>query len=177
MDSGKQGEQGDKIRALCDHAFKRGAKAVRLVSPSSVVTGEWVRLKCQYGCDGYNQCLTCPPYSPTPSTTRKMLEEYDTMILVHLPDDWRRLREIMASLEREAFLMGFHKAFAMGSGPCHLCDPCPQRYPCVHPEAARPSMEACGIDVYTTARNAGFAIEVVASRGSATNYFGLLLVY
>ncbi|MDK2931788.1 MAG: hypothetical protein PWR07_1919 [Bacillota bacterium] len=169
-------EQSAKVEMLCRLALERGAKAARPISPSQVVTGEWVRLKCQYGCDGYNQCLTCPPHSPTPSTTRKVLDEYETIILVHLPGNWRRLREIVASLEREAFLMGFHKAFAMGSGPCHLCDPCPQRYPCAHPEDARPSMEACGIDVYTTARNAGFAIEVAASRESATNYFGLLLV-
>ncbi|HID55545.1 TPA: hypothetical protein EYP37_03380, partial [Candidatus Poribacteria bacterium] len=32
---------------------------------------------------------------------------------------------------------------------------------CRHPRQARPSMEACGIDVYRTAKTAGFPIEVV----------------
>lgn len=169
-------EREKALQDLCELALKRGARAAKLVDPSSIVTGEWVRLKCQYGCDGYDQCLTCPPYSPQPSVTRKMVGEYDTAVLVHLPDDWRRLRELMAFLEREAFLTGFHKAFAMGSGPCHLCDPCPLRYPCAHPEEARPSMEACGIDVYTTARNAGFSIEVARSRDCVANYFSLLLI-
>ncbi|HHY98491.1 MAG TPA: DUF2284 domain-containing protein [Firmicutes bacterium] len=169
-------EHSPKVETLCRLALKLGAKDARHVDPSSVITGEWVRLKCQYGCDGYGQCLTCPPYSPTPSTTRRVLDGYKTTILVHLPSDWRRLREIISSLEREAFLMGFHKAFAMGSGPCHLCGSCPRSYPCVHPDEARPSMEACGIDVYTTARNAGFTIEVATSRNSPTSYFGLLLV-
>ncbi|MEW6106304.1 MAG: DUF2284 domain-containing protein, partial [Bacillota bacterium] len=90
-------EQSAKVEVLCQLALEQGAKAARPISPSLVVTGEWVRLKCQYGCDGYNQCLTCPPHSPTPSTTRKVLDEYETIILVHLPGNWRRLREIVAS--------------------------------------------------------------------------------
>ena len=36
------------------------AKAA-IIDPATVVTGNWVRLKCQYGCGGYGACLTCPP--------------------------------------------------------------------------------------------------------------------
>ncbi|MEM2608720.1 MAG: DUF2284 domain-containing protein [Thermoproteota archaeon] len=36
-------------------------------------------------------------------------------------------------------------------------------------------MEACGIDVYATARGAGFTIEVVRTRRDRPKYFGLLL--
>jgi hypothetical protein len=36
-------------------------------------------------------------------------------------------------------------------------------------------MEACGIDVYATARGAGFTIEVVKTRNEKPRYFGLLL--
>ena len=173
MDFVEGDEDIEPIRAL---AIKKGAKETRLISPSSVITGEWVRLKCQYGCGGYNQCLTCPPYSPSPAVTRKLVDEYSKIILAHLPTGWRHLREIMASLEREVFLFGLHKALAFGSGPCHLCEPCPRQYPCTHPDEARPSMEACGIDVFTTARNAGFPIEVLRSRDCKANFYGLLLV-
>ncbi len=36
-------------------------------------------------------------------------------------------------------------------------------------------MEACGIDVYATARGASFTIEVVKTRKEKPKYFGLLL--
>jgi hypothetical protein len=37
-------------------------------------------------------------------------------------------------------------------------------------------MEACGIDVYKTARDNGFLIEVVRTRDEEMNIFGLVLV-
>jgi len=37
-------------------------------------------------------------------------------------------------------------------------------------------MEACGIDVYATARAAGFTINVVRTRKDPQHYFGLVLV-
>jgi hypothetical protein len=37
-------------------------------------------------------------------------------------------------------------------------------------------MEACGIDVYATARAAGMPIEVVKDYGDDQNYYGLVLM-
>jgi predicted metal-binding protein len=153
-----------------------GAAGARVISPKQVFTAEWVRRKCQYGCGGYGKRLTCPPYSPTPQQTRRMLDEYETAILVHCPSGWKKVKDIVAALEREAFLSGYYKAFAMGSGPCHLCDVCDLEGGCRHPYQARPSMEACGIDVYRTARTAGFPIEVVRDHTCPQNYYGLLLL-
>ena len=47
---------------------------------------------------------------------------------------------------------------------------------CRHAEESRPAMEACGIDVFATARAAGFPIEVVTSHECEQNYYGLVLV-
>lgn len=165
-----------KIEALRRRALELGAQTAKAVAPSSVVTAEWVRLKCQFGCSGYGQSLKCPPHSPPPATTRKALDEYRVAILLHLPGDWRTLQGAAAALEREAFLMGYHKAFAMVAGPCEQCETCQLTYPCEHATESRPSMEACGIDVYQTARNAGFPIEVVPDRGCTANFYGLVLV-
>jgi predicted metal-binding protein len=41
---------------------------------------------------------------------------------------------------------------------------------------ARPSMEACGVDVYKTARDNGFSIRVVRTPEEEQNIFGLILV-
>jgi predicted metal-binding protein len=151
-----------------------GAKDAKIVPASSVATAAWVRLKCQFGCGGYGDRLTCPPYSPTPDQTASALACYTRCLLVH-GDEWTDMQEIVSKLEREIFLDGYHKAFGMGSGPCSTCASCPEKG-CRHPDRARPSMEACGIDVFATARANSFPIEVLRSTECAGNYYGLVLI-
>ena len=74
------------------------------------------------------------------------------------------------------FLAGCYKALGLGSGPCRLCDACAFDEGCRHPYRARPSMEACGIDVYATVRKQGFTIDVVRDQTDPQHYFGLVLV-
>jgi predicted metal-binding protein len=156
-------------------ATAMGALEAKVIPASQVYTGEWVRLKCQFGCGGYGGCLCCPPHSPTPEQTRRMLSDYSTAILLH-GHEGRETKEIVVKLEREAFLSGYYKAFAMGCGPCYLCEKCAFDEGCRHPDEARPAMEACGIDVFRTARTAGFPIEVVTSTSCEQNYYALLLL-
>jgi predicted metal-binding protein len=47
---------------------------------------------------------------------------------------------------------------------------------CVHADRARPSMEACGIDVFTTARGYNLPIKVVRERTDPRNSYALVLV-
>lgn len=162
-----------KYAKYIDKAKKLGARDVKVISSESVVTSEWVRLKCQFGCNGYGRTLTCPPYSPTPEQTEKVLKNYTRTLLIH-GDQYTNIREIVASLEREIFLDGYWKAFAMGAGPCNLCTECGEY--CTYPEKARPSMEACGIDVYSTVLANGFPIEVLRSGSCKANYYGIVLI-
>ncbi len=163
--------------ALCRLATsKHGVEGAKIVAPADVQTAAWVRLKCQFGCDGYAQCLVCPPFTPTPDQTRQVLDGYRRAVLIHF-DPEAKIKATVADLEREIFLRGAWKAFALGAGPCCFCKSCalePGR--CRHAERARPAMEACGIDVYSTARRAGFDIEVVRTRQQCPDYFGLILV-
>jgi predicted metal-binding protein len=162
-------------RAFLKRAVELGAKEAKLVPASKVFTGEWVRQKCQYGCGAYASSRNCPPYSPTPERTRRVLGEYRAAILVH-GDRTADIREIVTTLEREIFLAGYHKAFAYACGPCNLCDKCDLEGACRHADESRPAMEACGIDVFATARAAGFPIEVVTSQSCEQNYYGLVLL-
>lgn len=167
-------------------AMASGASAFRPVRPSLVVTASWVRLKCQYGCKNYGTRYTCPPYSPTPEDTRKVLDEYDRAYLMKYEgflgfDEYppKRLDEAMTDLsrhvcraaldmERHAFLSGYYKAFSYGAHRCRLCDVCAVMEKggkgCRFPAEARPSLESAGIDVFRTAKNAGLSSEVVRGR-------------
>ena len=157
-------------------ALAAGAKDAKLIPTDTIVTAQWVRIKCQYGCSGYGLSLTCPPHSPPPEKTAQMLSEYKTALLVHT-DGHAKITPLLTRLERQAFLDGYHKAFAFVAGPCNLCEECSLEIgECCHPEMARPAMEACGIDVFQTARNHGLPIEVVAGRACQQNYYGLLLL-
>lgn len=162
---------------LCRMATEKpGAKDARIVAPSDVETAPWVRWKCRFGCDGYGRCLVCPPFTPTPEETRKVLDAYHRAVLIHF-DPEADVKAVVADLEREIFLCGVWKAFGLGAGPCYLCRKCPvDQGLCRHAERARPAMEACGIDVFSTVKKAGFPIEVVKSTRQCPNYYGLVLV-
>ena len=167
--------KNDIIKKLCASAKKLGADDAIIINPKDVETPEWVRLKCKYGCDGYGSSLCCPPYSPAPSETRKILDCYTKAILIHREREG--VKEITIALEREAFLSGFYKAWSMGSGPCRLCrESCSFDKGCRHSDKARPSMEACGIDVFATVRKFNLPIKVVTDYGQETNFYGLVLI-
>ena len=155
-------------------ALELGALGAKVVSPANVATGQWVRWKCQFGCGGWGRSLVCPPHTPTPDQTRKMLDEFRRAVLFESPGG--QVKKIAAVLERKLFLSGFYEAFGLGSGPCFLCKTCAFGEGCRHPRDARPCMEACGIDVYATARRHGFTIEVVRTHQEEQHHFGIVLV-
>jgi predicted metal-binding protein len=161
----------------CTKYIKRakelGAKQAKVIPVRNIAVAEWVRMKCRFGCDGYGGCLTCPPHSPTPEETRRMLKSYRKAILVH-GDEYADIRSIILKLEREIFLDGYFKAFGMSAGPCDLCPECAEV--CRYPEKAQPSMEACGIDVYTTVRSSGYPIKVLKDQNCRGNYYGIVLI-
>ena len=167
--------KGKPLDKFCKLARKLGAKDAKVISTKHVFTSPWVRRKCQYGCGGYGQCLTCPPYSPSPEETRKVSNSYESAILIHCNGEWDDVTDIVVKLERKLFLSGYYKALAFGAGPCNLCTKCNLKE-CKYPEKARPSMEASGIDVFKTARRARFPIKVLTSTECQPNYYGLVLI-
>ncbi len=162
-----------KFEKYVKKAKKMGVKDARIIPADSVVTAEWVRIKCTYGCGGYGRSLTCPPHTPTPEQTSKMLSSYKHALLIHV-DENVDIDNIVLTLEQECFFDGYFKAFGMGAGPCSLCEKCPKI--CTYPHNARPSMEACGIDVFSTVRKHKFPIEVLRTRKCKFNYYGLILI-
>jgi len=94
-----------------------------------------------------------------------------------LTKNFRRLVDALGRLESDAQGMGYRFAVGLSGGSCRLCEKCVgQRsgQSCRHPFEARPAMEAVGIDVVETARNAGMPFEFPAKENPVLT--GLLLV-
>ena len=168
------------LEVYCKEVLEQGADGAKIVDPRSVTTAEWVRMKCQFGCPGFGKSRCCPPHAPPPDLTRKVVDSYQKAILIHrkLPkgEKTKFFNQTIVKLEIEIFLDGYYKAWSLVSGPCRLCDECDLSTPCRHGLEARPSMEACGIDVFKTARDNGFPIEVLRTREEERDIFGLILV-
>jgi predicted metal-binding protein len=168
------------LKKYCERALEMGLDGAKVIDPHSIVTAEWVRLKCQFGCTGFGSSHCCPPHTPTPDVTRRVIDSYRKAILLHRRlkkgERSRDLTQRVVSLEREIFLDGYYKAWGMGAGPCRLCRTCHLSAPCRHGFEARPSMEACGVDVFKTARGHGFPIQVVRSYDEERNCYGVILV-
>jgi predicted metal-binding protein len=85
------------------------------------------------------------------------------------------LDTIAARLEADAFKKGLKFATAFSAGKCTLCEACAGvGNRCRNPYKARPSMEAMGIDVGETARNAGLPFNESASDRIVLNALVLL---
>lgn len=166
-------------------AISKGAINATTINPSSVATAPWVRLKCQFGCP-YKNSHCCPPETPTPEQMRVILDSYERVILFHVeaprtPERGKKLRdflEALVELEGEMFKDGFYKAFVLLAGPCSLCKECGKvkGTACNFPRKSRPSMEACGIDVFQTAKNNGLFIKTLREKTETQNIYCLMLV-
>lgn len=174
----KQAHSGEKtdleewVYLARTEGFRRGV----LVPGEKVVTAPWARMKCAWGCSMYGQNLQCPPRGMESCATREMLDSYTWALLLEGAPPGRDFHRKLLRMERRAFLAGFHKAFVLGAGPCHVCERCPEDGICRYPDQARPSMEGSGIDVYTTARAAGIRVKPVTEKDRYVKYIGLLLL-
>ncbi|MDD1659754.1 MAG: DUF2284 domain-containing protein [Methanomicrobiales archaeon] len=133
----------EEIEKLTRIAAEKGAVVARIPARELIVA-EWVRFKCRFGCKGYGRHLSCPPYTPTPQETRRMVAEYETGILIRfdgipghpdltpeeIPVDFHPFfRDLILwshttthLLEKTAFYDGFYKAFGFGAYPCIFCE-------------------------------------------------------
>lgn len=178
----------EDLERLCKLAIEKGAVDARIIAVNNIVVANWVYWKCRFGCSGYGKSLMCPPYSPNPEQTRALLKEYKYGLLLKMKpigseyqlswsDDRVRAHHLLLELEREMFLRGNYSALSLTSGSCKLCEKCNvDGGPCIKSELARPSMESCGIDVFSTARNAGFDMKVLSSKDQEWYRFNLILV-
>ncbi|MBC3887517.1 DUF2284 domain-containing protein [Acetobacterium paludosum] len=157
------------------------------VTGEKIKVAQWVRVKCMYGCDSYGKKSTCPPNTPTVSECREFLSEYESAVIFHFQEkldtdealhQWcKHINKELLKIEKEIFLLGFHKAFALLVDECKLCSDCvSDRVMCKNKKMARPCTEAMAIDVYGTVRDLDYPIHVLADKNVKMNRYGILLI-
>lgn len=192
----------EKLRRF---AIERGATEAKIIPANLIEVDPRARVKCMYPpCKWYGSSIMCPPHLwLTPDKTAEIVQRYRYAILIRLvtpPKDlagpeWTKLhiphelklKDIVTQVESAAFNSGYHLALGFGAGECAICLSKGLKCTalgggaCRTPFRARPAMEAAGIDVFTTVRNAGWKIYPIGATVDLANVpvaalYGLVLV-
>ena len=161
---------------LIQEALDFGCAKAKVISTKAISLAHWVKLQCQFGCSNHAKLFTCPPFTPESEEMAEILEEYDQALLIYADQD-TNVQEIVIHLETRFKQKGYQKAFALGAQPCKLCDPCTISTFCQYPEKARPTLQACGIDVKATVNNNGWKDVIEHKPCSDSHPVGMVLLH
>lgn len=145
----------------------------------------------------------CPPHNPlTPDRTKELVSEYYVALLLQVEQDphdfagpdWAkkhrepglRHKDLISEVENRAFYGGYPLAMGFAAGECSYCLPkemCAvlNGERCRHPLRARPSLEACGFDVFSIVHKVGWPIIPIGGtsdpdKTSCASLIGLILL-
>lgn len=180
-------QQLEAIEQLEDIFRQHAMRDFRWIETRQIVTAQWVRMKCMYGCGDYGRCASCPPNVPSVAECERVFAEYTHAVIFHfqkqVPNPEERhawttaITKPLLQIERAAFLLGYHKAFLLFPDNCHLCADCDEaRATCKQPKRSRPTPEAMSIDVFSTVRAAGYPIQVLPDYDRPMNRYAFLFV-
>ena len=194
----------EDLSLLVDTAIASGATDAKVIPTSIIVVDERARYKCMYPpCKWYGSSIICPPrLELTPEKTAGLVRKYKHGILIrleapvdalagprwmelHVPFEWK-IKEIVSKVMGVAFNRGYHLNLGFAAGECTPClskglECQALNGQCRFPFMAIPAMEAAGIDVFTTVRNAGWEIYPIGASTRlcdipSSALYGLVLV-
>jgi predicted metal-binding protein len=160
---------------LIQEALDCGCTKAKVVLTQTISMAHWVNLHCQFGCSQYGKLLTCPPCTPDTDEMAEILTEYEKALLINVNSD-TNVQKLVVRLENSFKQKGYTKAFGLGAQPCNLCDPCTVSTFCQHPEKARPTLQACGIDVKNTVLKNGWTELADQKPCSESHSIGMILI-
>jgi len=160
---------------LVDRALDRGAVNAKVIGTQTITLGNWVRLRCQFGCPHFGKRFTCPTFTPTTHEMSDILMDYQKALVVEA-ESAAQVHDLVLCLEEQFREQGFRKAFALDSLPCNLCEVCTIESHCEHPDQARPTLQACGIDVSQTMSNIGWNTATSQEPCSPRQTVGMVLL-
>jgi len=178
------------LQELIAEGRKHDITGIFPIGTDKIVVAEWVNLKCRYGCARYNTSWCCPPATPDPERTRRILSEYSTALLLvgskshsNFSINNAKKRNVQVRcwkgtivMERRLFLEGYYKAFSLVGECCALCKKCTYPQDCRFPQEKRPSVESLSIDVIGTLQKLGLNSHVAVNKADTFNYYGVILL-
>jgi len=151
------------VQLVEEQARKLGLDLRLEFDPALLVPAERIRSYCiQNRCGSYNANHMCPPRVGSLEEVEAALQGFSQGVLMQLsrPMDVANDREgvirtklefhrLMLRLERRLKKRGVAHLWGLIGGNCELCRTCTavEDKPCRHPEKARTSLEAIGVDV------------------------------
>ncbi|MFC2001321.1 DUF2284 domain-containing protein [Chloroflexota bacterium] len=184
-------------------AIELGATDAKIITADKIIIDERVLAKCIYPkCRQYGTNANCPPYAMSLDQVRKVVANFRYAIFVKLevPSEYiagpaadrdrnltklyrKKLADIIAKIESEAFYDGYHLALAFGNGSCKTifcpdkeCNALISGQGCRHGLKARSSMEAVGMDCFTMATRVGWDIYPIGEKTAPSEIPGGLRV-
>lgn len=156
------------------------------INPKDIYVAQWVRVKCQFGCNDYG-LGACPPNTPSVADCERFFSEFNNAFLIRLsveadkenyPSAWsKQTTKQLLDLEKSVFKKGYPKAFLLNQTCCSQCEPCSgNRKDCLKKSESRPSPEAFAVDVYQTVKSAGMPIQVITEAEQTINRYAILLI-
>jgi predicted metal-binding protein len=103
MPKQKAKEKNGEFHFLLEEARRLGALEAKIIDSNKVVVEDRVLLKCRTGCDSYGKKFVCPPFTPTPDEFRRMLREYNKVLIVKFPAEAEAEEEVGRSLQKNQY--------------------------------------------------------------------------
>lgn len=183
------------IEALHAQALRLGASACGVIAAADLVIEERFAAMCgaPTPCPSYGLAPGCPPHAPSVQDFRDELASFQQVLVFKIDAPMadllgekrleiaRTIHNIAANLEQLAQQQGL-LARGMAAGSCKelfcgeekACVVLAQGLPCRHPDLARPSISAVGVDFAALARKLSWPFGPLPSGPPDTPVMGLM---
>lgn len=166
------------MEGLLAQARFLGATAAVIIPAHTLVVEDRFAAMCAapQRCPSYGLAPGCPPHAMHPSAFRQQVQTYQQILVfkvdVPVADLMgekrvaiaRTIHRIAATVEQEAHSRGLARARGLAAGSCkevfcaeeEACVVLNKQQPCLHPDLARPSISAVGVDFAALADSVGW---------------------
>ena len=171
------------MEGLSTQALSLGATAAVIIPAHIVVVEDRFAALCAapHRCPSYGLTPGCPPHAMHPSLFRQQVETYQRILVFKVDAPVadlmgekriaiaRTIHHIAATVERVARSRGLARAFGLAAGSCkelfcakeESCVVLNKQQPCLHPDIARPSISAVGVDFAALADGVGWPFDKI----------------
>jgi len=175
-DINKEGKVGNFQKEICQLALKNGAEGASIIDVSKIVFNQ-----NELNCPQHVKSFYYPQVIYEKDPIQHILKQFQWAIVFTLDQQQglKRAYEITAIIESHCFYNNFHLAVGLAAGNCrdvfcssrNECQAITVGKGCSFPMMARPSIEACNIDLENLANQTNFS-----NYHPSKHYLGMIFV-